>query len=102
MREMLSKTKPYTVVILHKTPKIMQSGMDKVVWEHGRRNFELRQDGKLQVVCPVMDETDVSGIGVFSTDPDETRKIMENDPGVKAGIFTFEIHKTRSFPGSAI
>ncbi len=102
MLEMRQKTREYTVVILHKTPKIGEPGMDKVVWEHGRRNYELRRDEKLCIVCPVRDESDISGIGIFSTNAEETRKIMDEDPAVKAGIFTYETHPTRSFPGDAL
>ncbi len=102
MLEMRQKTREYTVVILHKNPKISEPGMDKIVWEHGRRNFELRRDGILLIVCPVRDESSISGIGIFSTDTDETRKIMDEDPGVKAGIFTYETHPTRSFPGDGL
>ncbi len=102
MRDMLQTTKPYTIVILHKTPKRNEPGADNVVWEHGRRNFELRRDGMLCVVCPVQDESDVSGVGILSTNVEETRKIMDEDLGVKAGIFTYETHPTRSFPGDAL
>ena len=93
---------PNTIVILHKTPKRIEPGADKIIWEHGRRNFELRRDGKLCVVCPISDENEVGGIGVFLTHEEETRRIMENDPAVKAEIFTFEIRPTRSFPGDAL
>ena len=102
MHGMLAKTRPYTVVILRKTPKRHEQEADKLVWEHGRRNFELRRDGKLCVVCPVGDESSVSGISIFSTDPEETRWLMEEDPGVKAGVFTYEIHPTHSFPGDSL
>jgi hypothetical protein len=102
MREMMQKTAAYTIVILHKTSKRNESGSDEIVWEHGRRNFELRRDGTLCIVCPVRDETDISGIGVFSTSLEETRKIMDEDPGVRAGIFVYETHPTRSFPGDAL
>jgi hypothetical protein len=102
MRESMGKTKPFTIVILHRTPKYKEPGMDKIVWEHGRRNFELRQEGKLCIVCPIRDETDVCGVGIFSTDSAETKSIMDGDPGVKAGIFTYEIHPTRSFPGDSL
>jgi hypothetical protein len=27
---------------------------------------------------------------------------MEDDPGVKAGVFEYEIHPVRSFPGDAL
>jgi hypothetical protein len=102
MQEMLGKTKPYTVLILHKTSKFGEPGTDKIVREHGRKNFELRRDGKLSIICPIRDETDISGIGVFAASLEETRKIYDEDPGVKAGIFRFEVHQTRSFPGDTL
>ena len=50
----------------------------------------------------MIDGTDVKGVGIFSTGEEETRKIMEDDPAVKAGIFTYEIHPYRSFPGDML
>jgi hypothetical protein len=102
MQDMLTKTKPYTVMILRKTFKHSEPGTEKIIWEHGRRNFELRRDGKLCVVCPVRDGTDVTGVGIFATDPEETRRMYDDDPGVKAGIFVCEIHPTRTFPGDVL
>ena len=102
MQEMLGKTRPYTVMILRKTPKYNELGSDKIVREHGRRNFELRRDGKLCIICAIRDESDVSGVGVFATDLEETKRIYDEDPGVKAGIFVYEIHATRSFPGDSL
>lgn len=99
MRAMMLKTKAYTVVILKTTPKLQEPGADQIVWEHGRRNFGLRQEGKLVVVCPIRDDSNVSGIGIFNADVESTRKIMAEDPGVRAGIFRYEIHASRSFPG---
>ena len=60
MRDMLVKTKPYTLVLLRATPKHDEPGMDAVVWEHGRRNFSLRADGTLAIVCPVRDGSEWS------------------------------------------
>lgn len=103
MRDQLQKTKPYTIVILHKTSKAEAGPVAaRVIWEHGRRNFQLRRDGKLSVVCPVRDESDVSGVGIFSCDLEETRKIMDGDPAVQAGFITYETHSTRSFPGDSL
>jgi hypothetical protein len=99
MQEMLGKTRPYTVIILHKTPRYYEPGTDKIVWEHGRRNFQLRKDGELAIVCPIRDDSDVCGICLFTTSLEETRRIYDDDPGVKAGIFKYEIHVARSFPG---
>lgn len=102
MQGMLAKAKPYTILILHKTPKRDEPGADLVIREHARRNFQLRRDGKLCVVCPIRDESDVAGIGIFVTSVDETRRLYEEDPAVKAGILTFEVHASRSFPGDAL
>jgi hypothetical protein len=102
MREMLQTTKSYTVVILRGGPKVNAKGAEDIIWEHGRRNFELRRDRVLCIVCPIRDESDIAGIGIFSTDMEETRRIMEEDPGVKAGIFVYEVHPARSFPGDAL
>ncbi|MDE1853330.1 MAG: hypothetical protein KGI38_06240 [Thaumarchaeota archaeon] len=102
MRERLNTAKPYTVVILHKTPKRDEPGADEVVWEHGRRNFELRREGKLLIVCPINDSSDLRGLSIFSTGIEETARLMDEDRAVKAGIFTYEIHATRSFPGDSL
>ncbi|MCU1556188.1 MAG: hypothetical protein JWN09_183 [Microbacteriaceae bacterium] len=102
MRERLLATKPYTIVILKAGPNRRAEGADKVVWEHGRRNFQLREDGRLSIVCPVMDGTEVSGVGIFNLTPERTVEIMQDDPAVKAGVLVFEIHPTRAFPGDSL
>jgi hypothetical protein len=48
MRHMISKTKPYSIVILKAGPNRNLPGVEKLIWEHGRRNFSLREDGILQ------------------------------------------------------
>jgi len=103
MREMLKTTRRYTVVILHRTSKRDEPDSDRIVWEHGRRNFELRTQGSLCIVCPVeRDESDVTGICIFTTDAKDTRRIMDGDPAVRAGIFAYEIHSIAGFPGDAL
>ena len=77
-------------------------GVEKIIWEHGRRNFELRANGVLSIVCPVSDGSDVSGIGIFNAPVEEVKKIMDVDPGVQAGVFVYEIHACRSFHGDSL
>jgi hypothetical protein len=77
-------------------------GVEDIIWEHGRRNFSLRADGLLAIVCPVRDGSDVCGVGIFTVSPQETASIMDEDPGVKAGVFVYELHACRSFPGDAL
>lgn len=102
MKQMILKTRDYTVVILKAAQKANEKEYEKLIWEHARRNFSLREEGKLSIVCPISDGTEIKGIGIFSTSEKETKEIMDNDPAVKAGIFTFEIHPCRSFPGDML
>ncbi len=98
MKSMLKTVRPYTVVLLRATPRRKDPGADQIVWEHGRRNFALRKDGRLSIVGPGNDETDISGIMIFRTNQEETRKIMDEDPAVKAEILSYTIHSVLSFP----
>lgn len=102
MRQMLPTAKSYCLVILKVTPKSNEPGADKIVWEHGRRNFGLREEGVLSIVCPVRDGSEVSGIYIFNIGVEPVRQIMDEDPGVKAGVFTYELHECRGFPGQCL
>ena len=102
MRARLAGAATYTAVLLRRTEKYARPAVTLIVWEHGRRNMALAEAGVLPVVLPVVDDTDLAGIGVFAATPDETQAIMDDDPGVRAGIFTYETHPVRGFPGAAL
>jgi uncharacterized protein YndB with AHSA1/START domain len=102
MRERLSRAGTYTAMVLRVTPAFVRPRMDAIVWEHGRRNMQLGAAGLLPIVLPVTDDTDVAGFGIFAATPEDTRTIMEADPGVQAGIFTYEVHPVRGFPGASL
>ncbi len=102
MRKRLSQARPYTVVILRHGPAWGAEGFEKLIWEHGRRNMSLQADGLLPIACPISDGSDLSGIGVFNASLEETTRILDGDPGVQEGIFTYEAHESRSFPGSSL
>ena len=102
MQQMLATTKPYCIMILRAGPKIDEPGADKIIREHGRRNFSLRAQGLLSIVCPVIDGGDVKGLGIFNASIEETRSIMDGDPGVQAGVFIYETYLCRSFPGDRL
>jgi hypothetical protein len=74
----------------------------KTIWAHGKRNFALRLAGFLPIVCPVSDGTRVTGVGVFDASPEDVDWILVTDPGVQAGILTYDIHPTRTFPSSTL
>ena len=102
MQEMLGKTKNYTLVLLKAGPAYADPGSRPIVMEHGRRNFAMRADGVLSIVCPIADDSEWCGIGIFDAPDDAVVAIMDADPGVVAGVFTYETHPVRSFPGDAL
>jgi hypothetical protein len=102
MRERLKQAASYCLVILKKAGGYGGEGSRAIIWEHGRRNMSLQADGLMPIVCPVGDDSDIAGIGIFAVDMDEVRRIMDGDPGVQAGVFTYELHPCRGFPGSAL
>ena len=77
MRQMLTTSRNYSIVILKAGPNKSVDGVEKIIWEHGRRNLELRADGLLSIVCPVPDESDLSGVGIFNASIEEVKKIMD-------------------------
>jgi hypothetical protein len=102
MKQMMVTAKNYCIVILMAGSKKNDPGVEKIIWEHGRRNFALREEGLLSIVCPVGDGSNINGVGIFNTDIEETKKIMDADPGVQAGVFIYEVHPCRSFPGDSL
>jgi len=102
MNALLPTAKPYSVMILKRGPNFGDDAAPALVWEHGRRNFGLRHDGALAVVLPVPNGSDICGFGVFTGTVDEAVAIMNDDPGVRAGVFTFEVHACLGFPGDSL
>jgi hypothetical protein len=39
---------------------------------------------------------------VFTGSVEETSAVMADDPGVREGVFTFEVHPVMGFPGDAL
>jgi hypothetical protein len=102
MREMRAKARLYSLVILKQAARYTEPEAGAVIWEHGRRNHSLRADGVLAIVCPVADDTEWAGIGIFDRTPEETARIMDEDPAVQAGVLRYEIHPVSGFPGDSL
>ena len=102
MRSRLAGSAPYTMVVLLPTDQLVRPDVDPIIWAHGRRNMALITAGIAPVITPVTTPDGPSGFAIFTTDPDETRTIMDADPGVIAGIFTYELHPVRGFPGATL
>ena len=102
MKEMLAKAKNYCVVILRDGPNCERQDARKIIWEHGRRNFALRRDGVMPIVCPIVGESDVAGVEIFCRPVDEVRRFMEDDPAIKERVLVYQIYKCRSFQGDCL
>ncbi len=102
MRARLRQSKPYTVALLHATDACVRPAVDAIIWEHGRRNMALVEAGELLVVLPISDNSRLAGLGVFAGDIDRVTAILDGDPCVQAGIFRYELHPARGFPGAAL
>jgi hypothetical protein len=92
----------YTALVLRTTASFARPAHDALIWEHGRRNMALVEAGLLAVVLPVTDGSGAAGYGVFTTDLETTRRVMDSDPTVRAGIFDHELHPVRGFPGATL
>jgi hypothetical protein len=108
LRAALATTIPYTILILKAGPRFSPPGPDRdpevaaAIWRHGKRNFALREAGLLAIVCPVADGSNVVGVSVWAATKEDVERIYSQDPAVLAGILVYEIHPTRTFPGSTL
>lgn len=100
----LSEARGYTILILKKGPMYQEDAENgkPIVWEHGKRNMTLRKDGVLAVVCPIIDDSEYAGIGVFNRTVEEARKIMNDDPAIKAKVLTYGVYSGKGFPGDML
>ena len=102
LQERLAHVKPYTVMLLHRTDKCVRPDVDPIIWEHGRRNQALVEAGEMLIVMPSFDDSPLAGIGIFAADVERVEDIVKADPGVRAGIFSYELHPAGGFPGDAL
>lgn len=102
LREVIKTRKPYALVVFRSGPRAEEPGADKIIWQHGKRNLELLKNGIVNIIIALRDEWEIEGLDIFNASIDETRRIMEEDPAVKAGVLTYEIHPVVTFTGDAL
>jgi hypothetical protein len=100
--QMRARARHYSLLILKSGEARYQDGTEKILWEHEREMHALRVQGLLSMVCPVSDGSEIEGIGIFNASVEEVKTLMDEHPGVKAGIFVYEIHPCRGFPGDSL
>lgn len=101
----LASIKPYVLVVLTKgenyglsdTPRIIQS-------EHLPYIFDQRRDNQMVLTMPVKeDNSKLAAIAVYdSTDKEEVKRLMDNDPAIMAGVFDYEIVTGLGLPGDQL
>jgi hypothetical protein len=99
---LLATSRNYTAVTLRTGPNWDVPDRLALVRRHGMRNMRLRAAGMLRVVVRVADDSDAAGIGLFALDPEETRRVIETDPAVAAGVFVAEYHPVLGFPDDTL
>ena len=105
IRKMVASGKPYYAFLYLAGPDRNQppDEVEKIQIEHLRHLFSLRAEGKLLINGPVMDDSDLRGIGIFNiTDQEEVKKLLDADSAVKAGRLRYEIHPWFGIPGDAL
>lgn len=102
-KDALATMRPYTALVLKATATYEAPGAGRspavsaIIMKHAKRNYALHLAGLLRIVCPVADGSGVTGISIFEATADDVERIMAEDPGVKAGLFTYDIHPTQTF-----
>lgn len=102
LHQKLSAMKEYTLVLLKAGPNIDSDTANQIIWEHGARNLQLQNEGIMPIICPVFDESELKGAVLLTTDEATTESLMRDDPAISAGIFMFEMHPCKSFPGDSL
>jgi hypothetical protein len=108
LQDALQGVRRYTICILKAGPAFQEPGPARagriadLIWEHGKRNYAMYLTGLKRIICPIGDGSGITGVSIFDADPDQVDQIMRQDPGVKAGLFTYEVHATHAFPESTL
>jgi uncharacterized protein len=79
----------YTIVLLRRpadSPQFTEGELDEIQRGHLAFNVRMREQGHAIITGPFTDQPDVSwrGISVFRTSIDETRRLLEDDPALRA------------------
>jgi uncharacterized protein YciI len=70
-----------------------EAELDRLQQEHVAFNARMRQEGHALITGPLRDQPDESlrGINIFRTSVEETRRLMNQDPSVRAGRLAVDV-----------
>lgn len=91
--QQLSNMKPYTLLIFRKGQAYDSAETEKIIQsQHLPYLFTLREKGAVALSLPIMDNTDMLAIAVYTiANKEEVKKLVEKDPAVMAGVFSYEL-----------
>jgi hypothetical protein len=101
MMQLVGSARVYTTCVLRPGPQWGLGDWEQVIWEHGRRNLVMREDGALVVTLRVPGP-DIVGIGVYNRDLEATRELLAGDPAIQADILECTLYPADGFPGDAL
>ena len=86
----------YTLVMLRRGPRAFdysEEELESLQAQHLAHLAEMRRRGLLLAGGPFVDQPDETfrGMSLYRTDPDETRRLAEADPSVRAGRLAVEV-----------
>lgn len=103
VQQELSKGKQYYIALFKKGPKhaTMDSVTTKqVIAKHLSHLFSLHRDGKLNIMGPIMDDSDIAGISIYNVaSREEVVQLIESDEAFKSGRITYELYSWFSILG---
>ena len=97
--------KTYYLVFLKKGPNRTQDSTTtaKIQEQHMAHLTKMAGEKKMCIAGPLMDNTDIRGICVYNTASlEEAKQLAEDDPAVKSGRLTVEIHPWYAAKGTCL
>jgi hypothetical protein len=101
IQQLAATAKPFSMALLSWADGRFQDGADAIELEHQRRMVSLRLDGTIVVLCPIPSDQRC-GMAILNVPADEATTIMQDDPCVRSGMMTVEVHACFGFPGDTL
>ncbi len=93
-KDIPSNLRPYVVALLVRGPraKAVVDGGDDLQARHLAYLHRQIDAGKYALAGPFTDNTNARGIIVLNTTKEEARRLVDEDPLIKAGVLAAELH----------
>lgn len=101
----IASARKYCVRLYKSGPNRNQNDKEagRIQSEHQRYLMQLRLDGKLLIGGPVVDDSELKGVGIFNTsDKEEVKRLSDNDPAVMSGRLVYEVYHWFGLPGDGL